>query len=71
MRLYFTSISSKHLKKARESQRLKELTACGLSFKELTACGLQNITLFYNRDKQKYNAYEKEDTIRNIVLFLT
>ena len=59
MRLNFTSISSKHLKKARESQRLKELTACGL----------QNITLFYKRDKQKYNAYEKENTIRNIVLF--
>ena len=59
MRLYFTSISSKHLKKAKESQRLKELMACSL----------QNITLFYKRDKQRYNAYEKENTNRNIVLF--
>lgn len=36
------------------------------------ACGQQNITLFYKTCKkaqQKYNAYEKDNTNKNIVFF--
>ena len=59
MRLYFTSISSKHLKKAKESQRLKELTACGL----------QKLLHYFTRKINKDTMLMKKRTQTGILCF--